>query len=237
MRRPLIGLTTYTERQRISGRDVTAVSLPEAYVCGVNGSGGRAVLIPSDEPDIDILDMLDGLILSGGADVDPSCYGERPHATTVSRPARDHAELMLLRGALDRDLPVLGICRGLQLLAVAYGGRLHQHLPDALGSDRHRPATDPDAREPRYGEHLVTVAGDSLAHRALGAETILVNSFHHQGVADPGRLRATGWSTEDSLIEAAEDPDRRFVLAVQWHPEDTGDKGLFTALMEACQHG
>ncbi len=229
MSRPLIGLTTYAEPQRLSGRDLTAVSLPLAYVRAVHASGGRAVLIASDDCGPDVLDHLDGLVLSGGSDLGPAWYGESPHETVVSRPERDAAEMLLLRSALDRDLPVLGVCRGLQLMAVAYGGRLHQHLPDVLGTDRHRPAG-----EPRYGEHTVRVEPGTLSHKVLGDE-VTVNSFHHQGIADIGTLRPTGWCVEDGLIEVAEDPEHRFVFGVQWHPEDSTDHRMFAALVTASQ--
>lgn len=228
MGRPLIGLTTYAEPHRYGGRELPSVLLPAAYVRAVHASGGRAVLIPSDDAGADVLDHLDGLLLTGGSDVEPSRYGETPHETVVSRPQRDAAELLLLRAALDRDLPVLGVCRGLQVMAVNYGGRLHQHLPDALGSDRHRPDG-----EPRYGRHSVRVEAGTLSHKVLGEE-LSVNSFHHQGLADPGTLKPTGWCPEDGLIEVAEDPAHRFVLGVQWHPEDTDDHRVFAALVEAA---
>jgi putative glutamine amidotransferase len=228
MGRPLIGLTTYAEPQRLSGRELTTVSLPLSYVRAVHASGGRAVLIASDDAGVDVLDHLDGLVLCGGSDLDPSHYGEAPHETVVVRPQRDAAELLLLRAALERDLPILGVCRGLEVMAVVYGGRLHQHLPDTLGSDRHRPAG-----EPRYGEHEVRLEPGSLSYKVLGGE-VSVNSFHHQGIADVGTLRATGWCPADGLVEAAEDPQRPFVLGVQWHPEETSDHRVFAALVEAA---
>jgi putative glutamine amidotransferase len=228
MRRPLIGLTTYAEVQRFGAREMPSVSLPLGYVRAVNASGGRAVLIPSDDAGADMLDHLDGLLLTGGSDLEPSWYGEAPHETVVTRPERDGAEMLLLKAALERDLPVLGVCRGLQVMAVAYGGRLHQHLPESLGSDRHRPAG-----EPRYGEHALRVEAGTLSHKVLGDE-LIVNSFHHQGIADPGALRATGWCPDDGLVEVAEDPGHRFVLGVQWHPEDTDDRRTFAALVEAA---
>jgi putative glutamine amidotransferase len=230
MARPLIGLTTYAEPQRLSGRELPCVSLPAGYVRAVHASGGRAVLIASDDAGEDVLDRLDGLVLCGGSDLGPSYYHESPHETVVVRPERDAAEMLLLRAALDRDLPVLGICRGLQLMAVAYGGRLHQHLPDALGSDRHRPAG-----EPRYGEHAVTIEPGTLSHKVLG-DGLTVNSFHHQGIASVGGLRATGWCPADGLVEVVEDPAKRFVFGVQWHPEDTDDHRVFAALVEAASH-
>src|SRR5262247_3747844 len=180
MSRPLIGLTTYALDQKISGREQYAASLPMSYVRAVHSNGGRAVLIAPDDPGEDLLDHLDGIIFAGGSDVDPVHYGEEPHPTVVSYPARDAAELFLLRAALARDLPVLGVCRGLQLMAIVSGGRLHQHLPDALGHELHRPPTG-------YGEHRVVLSAGSLSHKILGDE-VVVNSLHHQGIADPGTL-------------------------------------------------
>jgi putative glutamine amidotransferase len=231
MSRALIGLTTYAEQARFGLLDTFCAVLPMAYVRCVHEAGGRAVLIAPDDPGTDVLEHLDGLVVTGGADVGPERYGAEPHEATRSRPDRDAAELPLLRAALDADLPVLGICRGMQLMAVAAGGRLHQHLPDTLGDTRHRPGTTP-----RMGEHAVRLAPGSRAHAILGG-SLAVNSFHHQGVADPGKLVAVGWCPDDELIEAVEDPDRRFALGVQWHVEETADRRLFQALVAAAQAG
>ncbi len=228
MGRPLIGLTTYAEPQRFTRGELPAVGLPAAYVQAVNTSGGRAVLLPSDDPGADLIGHLDGLVLCGGSDLDPAYYGEPPHESVVVRQSRDRAEMLFLRAALARDLPVLGVCRGLQLMAVEYGGRLHQHLPAVLGTDLHRPVT-----EPGYGGHDVRIERGSLAERILG-DRVSVNSFHHQGIADSGRLVPTGWSVEDGLIEVAEDPEHTFVFGVQWHPEDSTDHRMFAALVEAA---
>jgi putative glutamine amidotransferase len=228
MGRPVIGLTTYAEETRFGLQDTFAAVLPLAYVHAVHSTGGRAVLITPDDPDEDILDRIDGIIFAGGSDVDPALYGEAPHPTTNVKPERDAAEMLLLRAALARDLPLLGICRGMQLMAVAYGGRLHQHLPDVLGHTGHRPTSGP-----KFGEHPVRFVAGTMCHKILGEE-VTVNSFHHQGIADPGRLTVAGWSPEDELIEAAEDPSRTFAIGVQWHPEDTNDFRVFAALAEAA---
>jgi putative glutamine amidotransferase len=228
MGRPVIGLTTYAEETRFGLQDTFAAVLPLAYVHAVHSTGGRAVLITPDDPDEDILDRIDGIIFAGGSDVDPGLYGEAPHPTTHVKPERDAAEMLLLRAALARDLPLLGICRGLQLMAVAYGGRLHQHLPEVLGHTGHRPTSGA-----KFGEHPVRLVSGTMCHKILGDE-VLVNSFHHQGIADPGRLTVSGWSPEDELIEAAEDPGRTFAIGVQWHPEDTSDFRVFAALAEAA---
>jgi putative glutamine amidotransferase len=231
MGRPWIGITTYQEQARYTTNDAMVALLPAAYAQSVHRAGGRAVLITPDDPGIDALDRLDGLILSGGSDVDSARYGEPPHAMTVPRPDRDTSEFLLLDEALRRDLPVLAICRGMQVLTAAYGGKLHQHLPDVLGHTAHRP--DADRPGPVFGEHAVRLEPGTRTHKILGGE-VVVNSLHHQGIADPGRLTPSGWCVEDSLLEAAEDPDHSFVVGVQWHPEAMTDPRLFEALVAAA---
>jgi putative glutamine amidotransferase len=228
MSRPVIGLTTYAEEARFGLNDTFAAVLPLSYVRAVHANGGRAVLITPDAPDVDALDGLDAVIFTGGSDVGPALYGEQPHPTSNVKPERDAAELLLMRAAIAADLPVLGICRGMQLLTVVYGGRLHQHLPDVLGHDNHRPTSGP-----KFGEHPVRLSPGSACHRVLG-ESAMVNSFHHQGVKDAGRLRPTGWCPEDALIETVEDPERTFVVGVQWHPEETSDLRIFAAVVAAA---
>ncbi len=231
--RPWIGITTYTEDARWGSRGGHVTLLPTGYAASVNRAGGRAVLIPTDDPGADALDRLDGLLIAGGSDVDPARYGEAPHPSTGWHAERDEAELILLRAALERGLPVLGVCRGMQLMAVAAGGRLHQHLPDTLGHTGHRPDSGP-GEVPRYGAHAVRLAPGSRLHGLLG-DAVTVNSMHHQGVADPGRLAPVGWTADDGLIEAVEDPDREFAVGVQWHPEELDDPRLFHALVAACR--
>jgi putative glutamine amidotransferase len=228
MGRPVIGLTTYAEATRFGVQDTFSAVLPLAYVHAVHTSGGRAVLITPDDPDVDILDRVDAVIFSGGSDVDPAWYGQTPHPTTSVRPERDKAEMLLLKAAVARDQPLVGICRGLQLMVVANGGQLHQHLPDVLGHTRHRPVTGP-----KFGEHAVRLAPGTLSQKILGDE-VIVNSYHHQGIADPGGLVASGWCPEDDLIEVAEDPTRTFAIGVQWHPEDTTDFRIFEALVRVA---
>jgi len=224
--RPIIGITAYVEPARWGVWDLRAVLVPESYVLMVREAGARAVVVPPDDADApDLIRRLDGLVLAGGADIAPQRYGAEPHERTVTRPDRDGGELAVLTAALDADLPVLGVCRGMELLAVAYGGSLHQHLPDLLGTERHQPAPGV------YGAHPARFAPGSRAAALYGA-TAEVNSYHHQAVEDPGGLTVTGWA-DDGVIEAAEDPARRFVLGVQWHPEADADVRPFAALVAA----
>jgi putative glutamine amidotransferase len=236
MRRPLIGLTAYAQHVTYGHHELEAGMLPMTYVRAVQATGGRAVLITPDDPGTDVLDSLDGIVFSGGGDIDPAHWGAERHPATDADPARDTAELMLMTAALEMDLPTLGVCRGMQVMAVATGGSLHQHLPDVIGHERHRAAagTDPMAVEASaYGRHDVVVRPGSRAQALLGAR-LTVNSFHHQGIDDPGAFVATGWCPDDRVVEIMEDPERTFALGVQWHPERTGDLRVFAALAEAA---
>ena len=225
-RRPLIGVTTYLEPARWGAWDESVALVPAAYVESVEREGGRALLVPPSEEGIEeTLDALDGLVFTGGADLDPALYGEQPHPETAGvQPARDRAELALLQAALARDLPVLAICRGSQLLNIARGGTLLQHLPDELGHELHREVRGV------YSDHEVAVdAGSRLA--GLLGPSAPVKSHHHQGIARVGEgLRAVAHA-EDGTLEALEDPSRRFALGVLWHPEAGQDKALFRALV------
>ncbi|MFC9283458.1 gamma-glutamyl-gamma-aminobutyrate hydrolase family protein [Streptomyces collinus] len=227
MSRPVIGIASYLEPARWNIWDTRAAVIHESYVDGVTAAGGRAVVLPPDDRDADVLDRLDGLLLPGGVDLAPHHYGQARHPETdTEQRLRDAAELLLLRGALDRDLPVLGVCRGLQLLAVVHGGSLHQHLPDVLGHTGHCP------REGVFGAHEVEFAPDSVLGSVYGRRA-RVNSHHHQGIADAGPLRVTA-RAGDGLVEGAEDPAHRFVVGVQWHPEVSGDHALFARFVAAC---
>jgi putative glutamine amidotransferase len=225
VRRPVIGVTGYLTQARWDVWNEPATLIHQSYVASVAATGGHPVVLPALDLDSDVVDRLDGLLLASGADIEPARYGQPRHPETELCPERDASERRLLRAALDADLPVLGVCRGMQLLAVEYGGRLHQHLPDVLGHHRHGPGAGV------FGRHPVRTAPGSLARRHLGP-TVEVNSHHHQGVADPGRITVTGWA-DDGLPEVVEDTTRRFVLGVQWHPEVMPDKRLFAALVRA----
>jgi putative glutamine amidotransferase len=228
--RPIIGITTYVEPASWGvWHNVEATLLPHAYVEAVTLAGGRPVLLPPDATDAGVLGLLDGLVLAGGADLGPGWYGAPVEPLTDVRPVRDAGEMPLTHAALDADLPILGVCRGMQLLVVAAGGRLHQHLPDVLGHEKHRPAPGIYGSQPaRFAE------GSRIA--ALMGDDVEINCYHHQGVADPGTLIVTG-RAGDGLPEAVEDPARRFVLGVQWHPEVTRDVRLFGALVQAADEG
>ena len=225
---PIVGITSYVEQARWGVWDVPAAVLPFSYVERVEAAGGRAVVLPPTAARDDaVLDRLDAIVFAGGADLDPALYGEQPHAeTTGLRPERDAAEVPLMRAALDRDLPLLGVCRGMQLLAVVCGGTLVQHLPDEVGHERHRPSPGV------YGMHEVRLESGSRAAAILG-EQVSVPSYHHQGLDSPGSLSVTGWA-DDGTAEVVEHLDRRFALGVLWHPEASEDLRLFTALVVAA---
>jgi putative glutamine amidotransferase len=230
---PVIGLTTYLDQAQTGVWNVPASFLPAVYFQGVTTAGGVAVLLPPQPVDPDIagrvLDGLDGLLLTGGKDVDPAVYGQQPHALT-DQPARrrDAWEFALLRAALQRQLPVLGICRGAQVLNVALGGTLHQHLPDVIGHSGHRAGNAVFTTLP-----IRTVPGTRLA--GLLGESVDARCYHHQAIAELGDgLVVSGWDA-DGVIEALELPGNGFVLAVQWHPEESlDDLRLFSAIVEAA---
>jgi putative glutamine amidotransferase len=219
--RPLIGIPTALEQASYGVWNQPAALTPFSYVQAVQREGGTALLIPPDaelatDPS-PVLDLLDGLLLAGGADIDPAAYGEPAHPETVNTvPARDEIELALTRGAIARDMPVLGICRGMQLINVATGGTLLQHVPDVVDSDEHRRHSGTFAGN----DHDVDLEADSLAARAAGETHHRTLSHHHQAVDRIGEgLIVTGRSSGDGLAEAFEDPEHTYLLGVQWHPE------------------
>jgi gamma-glutamyl-gamma-aminobutyrate hydrolase PuuD len=227
MAKPLIGITTYVEPASWGHWQVEAALVPYDYVRAVERAGGRAVLVPPDEDGIDeMLDALDGLIFSGGNDMDPEEYGAEAHpATTGTNPERDRGELALLEAALARDLPVLAICRGFEVLNVARGGDLVQHLPEIVGHEDHRETVG------EFSEHTVRVDPSSRIGEIAGA----VKSHHHQGIGRIGNgLRDVAWAA-DGTVEAIEDPEKPFVVGVLWHPEAGEDQRLFERLVEAAR--
>jgi putative glutamine amidotransferase len=236
MTAPAIGICAAIERVSWGVWNEYEVTLvPRSYVGAVQAAGGLGIVLPPDpaavaDPDL-LLDRVDALILAGGADIDPASYGAEPHPETRGTwPDRDRFELALAQRALEREMPLLGICRGMQLLNVALGGTLDQHLPESVGNEVHR------ALGGTFGEHQVRLAPDSLACAAAGMESFVVRSHHHQGVQQVGEgLRVSGWSVEDDLVEAIELPDRRFALGVVWHPEEDPDSRVIAALVDAAR--
>jgi putative glutamine amidotransferase len=231
--RPVIGICTAVERARWSVWDQDAFLLARSYVRAIQGAGGLVVMIPPDAhledgPD-EVLDLLDGLILAGGADIDPGAYGADRHPETKGTvPERDSFEIALARRAMERDIPLLGICRGMQLMNVARGGTLEQHLPESHGHHDHRRAlgTFDDS------DHDVRLAEGSLAHRAAGETVHATKSHHHQGIGELGEgFEVSGWAVMDELPEALEDPSLSFALGVQWHPEADETSRFVAALV------
>ena len=229
--RPLIGITAYAEPSVSWGVwEVPAAVIPLAYVEMIEAAGGRALLVPPSEEGIDeTLDALDAVLFSGGADLDPSEYGHEPHPeTTGTRPERDRGELALLRAALERDMPVLAVCRGSQVLNVARGGDLVQHLPDVLGDEKHKHTPGV------FADHEVEVKQGTRLGSLLGSRAP-VKSHHHQGFGTVGEgLVESAWA-EDGTLEAIEDPAKRFAVGVLWHPEAGEDGALFRALVEEAR--
>jgi putative glutamine amidotransferase len=230
MSRPVVGITTYVEEASWGHWRLDAALIPAMYVEMLERAGARALLVPPSEDGVEeTLDALDGLLLSGGADLDPDSYGSEPHpATAGTRPGRDRAELALLAGALARDLPVLAVCRGSQVLNVARGGDLVQHLPELVGHEEHR------AVPGVFSEHFVRTEAGSRVGELLG-ERVPVKSHHHQGFGRVGAgLREVAWA-DDGTVEALEDTGRRFTVGVLWHPEAGEDARLFAALVDEAR--
>ncbi len=231
---PVIGITAYVEPASWAvWRDVPAVLVPLAYVRQVRAAGGLPVVLPPTPPDPPpadveaLVERLDGLVLSGGADVDPARYDGPTHeAVQAPRPDRDGTELALARLAHERDLPLLGVCRGMQVMTVAAGGTLEVNLPDRLGTELHAPAPGV------YGEHGVRTRRGSRLASVLG-DRVSVPTYHHQGLRTHPGLEPVAWA-EDGVLEAVEDPAARFRLGVQWHPEVGADPRLFEALVAAA---
>jgi gamma-glutamyl-gamma-aminobutyrate hydrolase PuuD len=228
--RPVIGITTYAEEASWAGWTEPAAFTPLAYVRAVEHAGGRPLLVPPSDGAIpETLDALDGIIFSGGGDLDPDVYGGDPHPEVAGVvPERDRGELALLQAALERDMPVLAICRGSQLLNVARGGDLVQHLPEHVGHDDHRHT--PGA----MADHEVDVLDGTKVAAILG-DRAPVKSSHHQGFGQIGEGLREAARAEDGTVEALEDPGRRFTVGVLWHPEEGEDFALFKALVDEAR--
>ncbi|WBQ04169.1 gamma-glutamyl-gamma-aminobutyrate hydrolase family protein [Kribbella sp. CA-293567] len=224
--RPRIGITTYLEPTIWGVWEREAALLPRVYLDAVATAGGVPLLLPPVGTDPSVLDVLDGLVIAGGCDVDPASYGAAPHPETVgTRPGRDEHEAVLIAAALEADLPLLAVCRGLQMLNVTLGGTLQQHLPDTGAHEQHRPAPA------IFGRTEVKIEPDTLTSELFGGTTT-VHCYHHQAldvVADGLRVTARAG---DGTVEAAEVTGRSFALGVQWHPEENPeDLRLFAVLV------
>jgi len=229
--KPLIGITTYVVPARWSYWELEAALVPADYVRAVEKAGGRALLVPPSSDAVEeTLDGLDGLVFSGGSDLDPAHYGQEPHEETFGVvPDRDEAELGLLEGALERDMPVLAICRGSQVLNVALGGDLVQHLPDVVGHEGHK-HSPPGA----FSDHEVELVEGTRVQGLLG-DHAPVKSHHHQGIGRIGEGLQVSGRADDGTVEAIEDPSRRFAVGVLWHPEAGEDFALFQGLVEEAR--
>lgn len=228
--RPVIGITTYAQEASWGVWNLPAALIPLDYVDAVERAGGRPVLIPPSEQGVaETLETLDGIVFSGGADIDPSLYGAERHPETDTPQARrDAGEMALLEAALERDMPTLAICRGFQLLNIARGGDLVQHLPDELRSDEHKQVPGV------FAQHPVEVKDGTRLSSMVGARSD-VTSHHHQGIGRLGEgLVETAWAG-DGTLEGVEDPSLRFLVGVQWHPEAGEDKALFENLVEEAR--
>jgi putative glutamine amidotransferase len=225
--RPIIGITSYAEDARWGVWEAPAALIPLAYVDAIEAAGGRPLIVPPSPDAVEeTLDALDALLFSGGADLDPASYGAEAHPTTNDvRPERDSAELALLEAALARDMPVLAVCRGSQVLNVARGGDLVQHLPEVVGHEGHKQSPGV------FADHDVEVLPDTKLHGVIG-DHAPVKSHHHQGYGQLGAGLRESARADDGTVEAIEDPSRRFALGVLWHPEEGEDAALFRALVE-----
>jgi putative glutamine amidotransferase len=232
---PVIGICAVRERARWSFWDQDAHLVADSYVASLQRAGAIAVLLPVDtSAPLTLLDRIDGLLLIGGADIDPASYGaEREAATEATYRVRDEFEIALLRGAVEREKPVLGICRGMQILNVAYGGTLMQDLVAGDGSHPHRKVVGSFVGT----EHTVTLEPGSLAARAVGDEVDVARCHHHQAILRLGDgLVISGRDAIDEIPEAIETADGSWVLGVQWHPEADERSRLFSALRDGAQH-
>jgi len=231
--RPLVGICAAVEHARFGVWEQEATLLPRGYADAVQTAGGIALLLPPDDELVEhpgrLLEALDGLLLAGGRDIDPLTYGARPDVEAgEASPERDRVELALVSAALEHDMPVLGVCRGMEILNIACGGTLVQHLDGELLA-RHRQTLGV------FSDHDVMLEPGSLAARAAGAERVSVRSHHHQAIGELGEgLVVSGRCPDDGLVEAVELPAKRFALGVLWHPEEDEASGVIGALVQAA---
>ncbi len=227
--KPVIGITCFVKDASYGNWERNAAILPSAYISMVNKVGGVPLIIPPAGDMTVILDSIDGLIVSGGPDISPASYGEEAGSmTTEFYPEQDFSEMGLISEALNRDMPLLGICRGMQILSVVHGGKMHQHLETTPGHEGHGGFFGESTEHGvvvEEGTHLASLMGRSFS----------VNSLHHQGVSDPGSLEVSARAEHDGLIEGVERSDKKFCIGVQWHPERKGHDILFSGLIEAAR--
>jgi putative glutamine amidotransferase len=231
---PVIGITCYEEDAAWGNWRTTAAVLPARYVRSLERAGAMPVLIPPQQLDaseaVQLLGHLDGLVVAGGNDIAPRLYGEDPHPeTVVAAGERDHLELAVVTAAAEAEVPTLAICRGLQVMNVARGGTLIQHLPDVVGHEEHSPT--PGA----FGVHEVGVEDGTRLAALLSWRRARVPTHHHQAVGSLGDSLVASAYADDKVIEAVEDPGLPFFLGVQWHPEAGEDPALFEALVAAAR--
>ncbi|MFC4535826.1 gamma-glutamyl-gamma-aminobutyrate hydrolase family protein [Sphaerisporangium dianthi] len=232
MSRPVIGITCYVEPAAFTVWRTPAALLPYTYVEHVVRAGGQPVILPPAGDPAPLAGRLDGLIVAGGGDVDPARYGERPHQQTgYIRQFRDEAEFELVGAALEEGMPLLGVCRGMQVLNVHLGGTLHQHLPDVVGHGGHSPAPG------EFGHLPVRPAPGTVLSKVLGEDEIDAAHYHHQAVDRLGDGLTVSATCDDGTVEAVELTGHPFALAVQWHPEAGEEGHLFEALVAAATAG
>lgn len=225
MGKPVVGITTYLTPAAWGAWNLEAALVPATYVRAVERAGGVPLLVPPGASFDETLDRVDALVFSGGSDVDPELYGAAAHEETVGIfRERDDFELGLMRAALERDVPMLAICRGSQVLNVALGGDLEQHVPDRVGTDVHKETPGV------FAEHDVEVLPDTRLGSIVG-ERVDVKSHHHQGYGSLGDGLREAARAPDGTVEALEAPARRFTVGVLWHPEEGDDLALFEALV------
>ena len=229
--RPLIGVTCSIRESKFAIWTMDAAILPSAYTSAIERAGGIPVLIPPSIFSTSVLDKINGIVIAGGPDINPSEYHEESYISTATYyPEQDASERALIQGALDRNMPMLCICRGMQLLSIIHGGHLHQHLDNTLEYEGH------GSYDGQSSEHVVTTSKGSKISSLMGPQ-VSVNSTHHQGVSDPGSLIVTAHAKHDGLIEAVERPDLRFCIGVQWHPERMGKNHdiLYSELIKSAR--